>query len=212
MYNKIYHPLSKKKINITSNEGIKLLQKYIKQVGGSKKIYIPDTYLKGLTKKEQKKRMKRIKEGNKSSHKDGKAYRDFETDFRNGVRIKTVPSKYTNQWKKYFPEATSLESKSKVTGVPLDLIEKVYNRGRAAWRTGHRPGANVEQWGYARVHSFLVKGKTFYTTDRKLAKEAMKRSNKAKKWFDSIIGLCDTKEGEKKYKWCQKAKLFFSED
>ena len=85
--------------------------------------------------------------------------------------------------------------------MPLDIITKVYKKGLAAWRTGHRPGANGQQWGYARVHSFLVKGKTFYTADRKLAIEAMTKSEKAKKWFRSIDGLCD----EKKYKWCETA-------
>ena len=72
----------------------------------------------------------------------------------------------------------------------------------AAWRTGHRPGATGQQWGYARVHSFLVKGKTFYTTDKKLAQEAMKKSEKAKQWFASIDGLCDDTEFKKKNKWC----------
>jgi hypothetical protein len=37
-------------------------------------------------------------------------------------------------------------------------------RGMAAWKTGHRPGANQEQWGYARVNSFLTGGKTIGTT------------------------------------------------
>ena len=27
----------------------------------------------------------------------------------------------------------------------------------AAWKSGHRPGAGQEQWGYARVNSFLTK-------------------------------------------------------
>jgi len=29
-------------------------------------------------------------------------------------------------------------------------------RGMAAWKSGHRPGAGQEQWGYARVNSFLT--------------------------------------------------------
>jgi hypothetical protein len=64
-----------------------------------------------------------------------------------------------------------------------------------AWRTGHRPGANRQQWGIARVYSFLVKGKAFYTADNYLAKRALKIP-KAKKWFDSIEGWCD----QNKYK------------
>ena len=41
----------------------------------------------------------------------------------------------------------------------------------AAWRTGHRPGASQQAWAYARVSSFLTKGKTYYTADADLAKK-----------------------------------------
>jgi len=44
----------------------------------------------------------------------------------------------------------------------------VYDRGLAAWRTGHRPGATAQAWAYARVHSFVMKGKTYYTADKNL--------------------------------------------
>ena len=212
MYNWIYHPQKQLFYSIFSLEGQQVLNNYL-LLGGSPKqklfknadVYAPKAYFQGLTENETKKRLKRIQEGHKTSHKNPKAYRDFETDFRNGERIKTKPSRYTNQWKKYFPNATSLEDKARLTGVPLDIVEKVYNKGMAAWRTGHRPGANVQQWGYARVHSFFVKGKTFYTTDNKLAKLAIKQSKKAKDWFDWVDGLCDTKENREKNKWCARA-------
>jgi len=212
MYNWIYHPQKQLFYSVFSMEGRQVLNNYL-LLGGSNKqnllknadVYAPKAYFQGLNEKETKKRLKRIKQGTETSHKDPHAYRDFDTDFRNGERIKTKPSRYTNQWKKYFPNATSLEDKAKLTGVPLDIVEKVYNKGMAAWRTGHRPGANVQQWGYARVHSFLVKGKTFYTTDNKLAKLAIKQSKKAKDWFDWVDGLCDTKENREKNKWCERA-------
>jgi hypothetical protein len=45
-------------------------------------------------------------------------------------------------------------------------------RGMAAWKSGHRPGAGQQQWGYARVNSFLTKGKgTWGKADKDLAKE-----------------------------------------
>ena len=116
------------------------------------------------------------------SSKSKKAYVGFKTD----KNIKTKKSNYTISWKKLFPEATSLEEKSKATGVPLKFIEESYNRGMAAWRTGHRPGATQQQWGYARVHSFLLKGKTYFSTDSDLAKEAVKNSTKAKDWWSSV--------------------------
>lgn len=168
-------------------------------------VYAPDKYFEGLSAEETKKRLARIKEGTKSDSDDPNAYRPFETDFRNGKRIKTKPSRYTKQWEKYFPDAKSLEQKAYFTGVPIEIIEKVFDKGMAAWRTGHRPGANAHQWGYARVHSFLVKGKTFYTADRKQALLAIEQSEKAKAWFDWIEGLCDGDNYDKNQKWCKRS-------
>jgi hypothetical protein len=51
----------------------------------------------------------------------------------------------------------ALKKKSEETGVPLPLLRIVMRRGMAAWKSGHRPGAGQEQWGYARVNSFLTK-------------------------------------------------------
>ena len=85
-------------------------------------------------------------------------------------------------------------------GSGLGILNKVNSKGMGAWRTGHRPGANRQQWGFARVYSFLVKGKAFYTADNHLAVEAMKIP-KAKKWFDSIDGLCD-QDKYKDERWC----------
>jgi hypothetical protein len=93
-------------------------------------------------------------------------------------------SNYTKNWKKIFPEALSLEEKSKASGVPLKYLEESYNRGMAAWRTGHRPGATQQQWGYARVHSFLLCGKTYHTADSDIAERAKKSSLKAKTWWN----------------------------
>ena len=76
------------------------------------------------------------------SFKNPKAYIGFSTD----KGIKTRRSGYTSKFKKLFPNANSLEEKSKATGVPLKYITESYNRGMAAWRTGHRPGATQQQW------------------------------------------------------------------
>jgi len=141
----------------------------------------PTKYYKGLSKTRKIKRSKEIAKFGALHWKNPKAYVGFQTD--KGVRTKT--SNYTRKWKKRFPDATSLEEKSKATGVPLEYIKKSYNRGMAAWRTGHRPGATEQQWGYARVHSFLLKGKTYHTTDSDLVREAKKSSPSAAKWWGS---------------------------
>ena len=53
----------------------------------------------------------------------------------------------------------SLQKKADKSGVSVATLKKVYKRGVAAWKTGHRPGTTPEQWGHARVNAFLVKRK-----------------------------------------------------
>ena len=52
-----------------------------------------------------------------------------------------------------------LKAKAEKSGMPLSVLRQVYNRGVAAWKTGHRPGTTPQQWGYARVNAFIVKRK-----------------------------------------------------
>jgi hypothetical protein len=139
----------------------------------------PEKYYRGLTRKKQTERKKEIEKFGSYGWKDPKAYVGFKTN--RGVTTKK--SQYTKGWYKLFPDAKSLEQKSKATGVPLKYIKESYNRGMAAWRTGHRPGATQQQWGYARVHSFLLCGKTYYSTDSDLARDAKAASASAKKWW-----------------------------
>jgi len=134
-----------------------------KKVGELRKkegrIYAPLKYFRGLTTLGQvetryKKMLKRD-------------YTKFKTD----VGMKTKTSSYTQKFRKmYGQNVKSLPEIAKATGVPLKTLRTVYNRGLAAWRTGHRPGASPQAWGYARVHSFVTKGKTYYTADANLQK------------------------------------------
>ena len=52
-----------------------------------------------------------------------------------------------------------LAAKAKKSGISVNTLKKVYNRGVAAWKTGHRPGTTPQQWGMARVNAFIVKKK-----------------------------------------------------
>jgi len=139
----------------------------------------PPKYYKGLTLRQKQIRKKEIEKFGAKDWKDPAAYRGFRSD----AFIPAKSSSYTKEWKKIFPDVTSLEEKAKATGVPLKAIKASYNRGMAAWRTGHRPGATEQQWGYARVHSFLLCGKTYHTTDSDLARNAIATSASARKWF-----------------------------
>ena len=43
--------------------------------------------------------------------------------------------------------------------VTAGQLGRVYNKGLAAYRTGHRPGTTPSQWAMARVNSVLTGGK-----------------------------------------------------
>ena len=141
----------------------------------------PHKYYKGLTRKAAATRRKEILKFGKLHWRDPRAYVGFKTD--RGVKGKT--SNYTQRFRRLFPDAASLEAKAKATGVPLRFLRECYNRGMGAWRTGHRPGATEQQWGYARVHSLLLCGKTSQGPDADLVREAKAASAGAKKWFAS---------------------------
>jgi hypothetical protein len=121
------------------------------------KIYAPLKYFKGLeTLGQVETRYKKMLR---------KDYKDFKTD--KGQKTKT--SSYTQKFRKrYGSDVKSLPDIAKATKIPLKTVKTIYNRGLAAWRTGHRPGASPQAWGYARVHSFATKGKTYYTADKNL--------------------------------------------
>ena len=56
-------------------------------------------------------------------------------------------------------ETKALKNKAKKANAPLSALRAIYNKGLAAWRTGHRPGASQHAWGLARVNSVLTGGK-----------------------------------------------------
>lgn len=118
----------------------------------------PAKYFKGLKKSTKNKRDAHFKKN------DGKgSFKDAPGDKK--AREKDMPkSKYTKDYKKMYDEVVNftegaLEDKSKKSGISVGTLRKVYNRGMAAWKTGHRPGTTPQQWGHARVNAFIVKKK-----------------------------------------------------
>jgi hypothetical protein len=65
-------------------------------------------------------------------------------------------------FKSYLTEEadTGLANKAKQSGFSLSILKQVYKRGVAAWKVGHKPGTTPQQWGMARVNSFITGGKT----------------------------------------------------
>lgn len=65
-----------------------------------------------------------------------------------------------------------LAAKAKKSGISIGTLRKVYNRGMAAWNSGHRPGTTPQQWAMARVNSYIGKGKgTYHGADKDLREE-----------------------------------------
>jgi len=63
-----------------------------------------------------------------------------------------------------------LVTKAKKSGMPYGILKKVYDRGMAAYKTGHRPGTTAQQWAFARVNSFVTKSAgTWGKADKDLA-------------------------------------------
>ena len=86
-----------------------------------------------------------------------------------------VPVKFTEEVEedtnKYITEKIKgIENKAKKSGMPYSILKKVYDRGMAAWKGGHRPGATQQQWAFARVNSFVTKSSgTWGKADKDLA-------------------------------------------
>jgi hypothetical protein len=85
----------------------------------------------------------------------------------------------------------ALKNKSEKSGFPLGILRKVYKRGYASWKLGHRPGVPPQAWAMARVNSFIVGGRTTEMSDKALYKQA-KKNRKKKKVNEQQILPADT--------------------
>lgn len=78
------------------------------------------------------------------------------------------------------PVYKALKKKSDKSRFPLGILKKVWDRGYAAWKTGHVPGTTPQQWAMARVNSFLVGGRTTEVGDKALYQQAKANLKKKK--------------------------------
>lgn len=135
---------------------------------------LKDTYKKGLTAGEQDKAKSTIKKTMAKAAKGGASakelYKDWDSDKSFNKRLKdsgkTMPkSPATEAYDKMYDdnsesedhaEDKSLAGKAKSSGISLGILKKVFAKGMAAWRSGHRPGVGAQQWAHARVNSFIT--------------------------------------------------------
>mgnify|MGYP003966482863 CR=1 FL=1 len=105
--------------------------------------------------------------------------------------LKNGSFKVTDLGNVYQPEELQIESfqlnekieglvtKAEKSGMPYGILKKVYDRGMAAYKTGHRPGTTAQQWAFARVNSFVTKSSgTWGKADADLAKQVRGESVK----------------------------------
>ena len=78
------------------------------------------------------------------------------------------------------PVYKALKKKSDKSRFPIGILKKVWDRGYAAWKTGHVPGTTPQQWAMARVNSFLVGGRTTEVGDKALYQQAKANLKKKK--------------------------------
>jgi len=82
-----------------------------------------------------------------------------------------------------------LVNKAEKSGMPYGILKKVYDRGMAAWKTGHRPGTTPQQWAFARVNSFITKSSgTWGKADADLAKQVRGEEVERRTTAKSMLG------------------------
>ena len=88
------------------------------------------------------------------------------------IRSKTKKEEKIHPAKALIEAITAVKNKAEKTGMPYSVLKKVYDRGMAAWKGGHRPGTTPQQWAMARVNSFVTKSSgTWGGADKDLAKQ-----------------------------------------
>ena len=149
---------------------------------GDRKGSQPANYHRGLAKSTKTKRDAQFKKQAKMDDDDPNAYKPAPGD----KDAKTKTSKHTKKYQQMYGEdmksfseysetldedaTAGLKKKAEKSGMPLGILRQVYNRGVAAWKTGHRPGTTPQQWGFARVNSFVTKSSgTWGKADKDLA-------------------------------------------
>jgi len=145
----------------------------------------PAKYHAGLKKSTKAKRDAHFKKQGDKPDDQASAYKPAPGD----ATAKTKTSKHTNKFKAMYGEdmdiafekfiseeyieekaLEGLKKKAEKSSIPYGILKKVYDRGMAAWKTGHRPGTTPQQWAYARVNSFVTKSKgTWGGADKDLA-------------------------------------------
>jgi hypothetical protein len=162
----------------------------IKDIEGTQ----PAKYYTGdMSKSTKEKRAAYFKKQAKKDDDSKAAYKPAPGD----ADAKTKPSKHTLKYKKMFgEEIEGLKKKAEKSGISYGILKKVYDRGMAAWKSGHRPGTTPQQWAFARVNSFITGGKTRTTADADLWAKHSGKSEAVSPAQQAAIAIAKKKSGK----------------
>jgi len=95
----------------------------------------------------------------------------------------TNKQKFNRKYKQKLNEPNSKKDISKLTGIPMSILDKVFDRGVGAYKTNRasvRPSVkSPEQWAMGRVYSFVMKAPgTWGKADKDLADKVKKKKIK----------------------------------
>jgi len=146
----------------------KLANKKIKEAGiqEEKTVNIVETIKKAAKSAKKKKMSKQDEKLVRDYEEREKAEKGYDDDaIRYGMKESAFQMDESD---------SGLAAKARKSGVSLGTLQKVYRRGVAAWNSGHRPGTTPQQWGMARVNSYITKGKgTYHGADKDLREEEL---------------------------------------
>ena len=162
----------------------------IKDIEGTQ----PAKYYTGdMSKSTKEKRAAYFKKQAKKDDDSKAAYKPAPGD----SSAETKPSKYTKKYQQMFgEEIEGLKKKADKSGISYGILKKVYDRGMAAWKSGHRPGTTPQQWAFARVNSFITGGKTRTTADADLWAKHSGKSEAVSSAQQAAIAIAKKKSGK----------------
>jgi len=194
------------KTNLEDEENIQTiisetLQLFLEKRGKSSRTKkgrkVPGKYLTAKSAEKRSQMKKEIDKFADKHHSDPEAYtKQWQADKGQKTKESEATKAYkkmfgedldfSNQYNDLMEESSSknnkgLKNKSKASGIPYYILKQVYNRGMAAWRTGHRPGVAQNQWAMGRVNSFITGSGGSRKADSDLWKKAKASKDKKRK-------------------------------
>jgi hypothetical protein len=105
--------------------------------------------------------------------------------------VETNKMKFNKKYKQPLNTANGKDDISRLTGIPMKILDDVYDRGLSAHKNNQQSVRNIkgvkggggkkmsaQQWSMARIYSFIMKGKTYRTADKDLADKLRKKKIK----------------------------------